>query len=155
MLAVGKILVPTDFSACSSEALRWAQVVGAKFDSQIDALHVWEPPRYVIPEIAIQMPGEPRQSLLDFAKAEASKEMEVFVLAGSDRGRRVQARLESGDPTDTIIQLAESDQYDLIIMGTHGRTGISHLLLGSVAEKVVRRAPCPVMTIRQCERSGE
>jgi nucleotide-binding universal stress UspA family protein len=155
MLSIGKILVPTDFSACSSEALRWARIVGAKFGARIDVLHVWEPPRYVIPEIAIQMPGEPQQSLLDFAKAEASKEMEAFISPGSDQSPPVQARLQSGDPTDTIIQLAESDRYDLIIMGTHGRTGISHLLLGSVAEKVVRRAPCPVMTIRQCERSGD
>ncbi len=65
-----------------------------------------------------------------------------------DGSLEARGRLESGDACDTILSVASDDDYDLIIMGTHGRTGLSHLFLGSVAERIVRRSTCPVMTIR-------
>jgi nucleotide-binding universal stress UspA family protein len=64
-------------------------------------------------------------------------------------GVSVRGRLGSGDAANAILRMAEHESYDLIVMGTHGRTGLSHLVMGSVAEKVVARAPCPVLTIRQ------
>jgi nucleotide-binding universal stress UspA family protein len=62
--------------------------------------------------------------------------------------KRVRARMDHGDTVGTILQAATSGAYDLVVMGTHGRTGLSAILMGSVAEKVVREAPCPVMTVR-------
>lgn len=147
---VDKILVPVDFSVCSRAALEMAEVIAEKFGASVDVLHVWEPPRYVIPEVTVQLPGEPQQTLAQFARSAAGKEMEAFLVALEGKGQlRVRGRLESGDPTEVIIDLADREQYDLIVMGTHGRRGLSHVLLGSVAEKVVRRAACPVLTRRQ------
>jgi nucleotide-binding universal stress UspA family protein len=67
------------------------------------------------------------------------------------------SRIECGDPLKTILKVASdpSDPYDMIVMGTHGRTGMSHLLLGSLAEAVVRRAPCPVLTVRERHRAEQ
>ena len=59
-----------------------------------------------------------------------------------------ESRIEAGEPVDVIVQLAEQTPYDLVVMGTHGRTGLSRVIIGSTAERVVRRAPCPVVTVR-------
>lgn len=155
MLQVAKILVPVDFSPGSRGAVELARAMASKFGSSLDVLHVWEPPRYVIPEVTVQLPGEPQQTLMDFARSEAGKEMERFLGAlERDAGGQVRGRLESGDPTEVILELAQRERYDLIVMGTHGRTGLSHLFIGSVAERVVRRASCPVLTVREAAKSG-
>jgi nucleotide-binding universal stress UspA family protein len=110
----------------------------------------------VIPEVTVQLPGEMRQTLADFARSEAGKEMAQFLAELQGQGEvEIRGRLESGDPTEIVLGLAEREGYDLIVMGTHGRTGLSHLFLGSVAEKVVRRALCPVLTIRHPLPGGE
>ena len=155
MFGAAKILVPTDFSACSRLALDYAMFFGRHCGSQIDVLHIWEPPRYVIPEVTVQLPGEVRRSLADFARAEAGKEMDGLLAGLTVPGNvAVRGRLESGDPTEIIVELAAKESFELVVMGTHGRTGLSHVFLGSVAEKVVRRAGCPVLTIRQPGTSG-
>ncbi|MBK8480859.1 MAG: universal stress protein [Proteobacteria bacterium] len=149
MFRAAKILVPTDFSACSRLALDYALFFAEHLGSQIDLLHVWEPPRYVIPEVTVQLPGEVRQSLASFARAAAGKEMnELLALLAAPDHVQVRGRLESGDPTETVVELAAREGFELVVMGTHGRTGLSHVFLGSVAEKIVRRASCPVLTIR-------
>jgi universal stress protein A len=148
MFKMNRILVPVDFSACSRGALEYSANLAQQFGATLHVLHVWEPPRYIIPEVLVQVPGEPSQTLADFARSEAGKEMEKFLIDLQSDAFEVKGRLESGDPTDTILRLAADDDYHLIVMGTHGRTGLSHLFLGSVAEKVVRRAACPVLTIR-------
>jgi nucleotide-binding universal stress UspA family protein len=151
-MQVKTILVPVDFSDCALTALKYAEFVAKTFQAQIDVLHVWEPPRYVLPDITVQIPGQADQTLMDFARSEAGKDMEKFLMALEDDGTvEVRGRLESGDPTDRILELAAKGEYDMIVMGTHGRTGLSHLFLGSVAEKVVRRASCPVLTIRRSD----
>lgn len=156
MFQLGKILVPVDFSPCSKAALQYAVFLAKGFGSEVEVLHVWEPPRYVIPEVTVQMPGEPQRTLREFARSEAGKEMEAFLSDFEGEGEpKVSGRLTSGDPTQAILELVETGQYDLIAMGTHGRTGLSHLFLGSVAEKVVRRATCPVLTIRSPERASQ
>lgn len=149
MFEMNKILVPVDFSACSKTALDYAANLARRFGATLHLLHVWEPPRYIIPEVLVQVPGEASQTLADFARSEAGKEMETFLTGLQDEEFEVKGRLESGDPTDCILRLAADEDYSLIVMATHGRTGLSHLFLGSVAEKVVRRAACPVLTIRQ------
>jgi len=104
-------------------------------------------------EMLVYAEGQPQRTLAEFARTHAGKEMEQFMVSVEGHGLKVRGRLETGDPYLTILRVAASEQYDLIVMGTHGRTGLQHLLVGSVAEKVVRRAPCPVLTIRIPEQA--
>jgi nucleotide-binding universal stress UspA family protein len=112
-------------------------------------LHVWEIPPYIPPEAMVGMPGQSAQTLSYTAHAHAEHQMKAFRGELASAGVKIDgAELESGDAARTIVELADSGGFDLIVMGTHGRTGIGHLLMGSVAEKVVRRARCPVLTVR-------
>ena len=147
-MIITTVLVPVDFSACSRAALLWAAEVAEPFGANVDVLHVWEPPRHAMSEYAFET-GRIGTSLAEFSHTQAGDLMREFLTILEARGLGdVRGRLDIGDPVSTILRIAESDRYDLVVMGTHGRTGLAHLLLGSVAEKVVRRAPCPVLTIR-------
>ncbi len=150
MYEIRRILVPVDFSQCSRAALEHAIVLAERFGAPIDVVHVWEPPHYVGPEFLIRERGEKGHPVQEYALDQAKKEMDQF-LSGFRERDRFHLRFESGKAYQTIIKLATDEHYDAIVMGTHGRTGLQHLLIGSVAEKVVRAAPCPVMTIRQPE----
>ncbi|MCB9556452.1 MAG: universal stress protein [Deltaproteobacteria bacterium] len=143
-----KILVPIDFSACSTAALDTAAELSKECDAQLDVLHVLELPHYVVPDVMVAVPGAGKQTLTEFARREASKELRQALERLETAGFMVNSRVRSGYPRDEILAVAEEGGYDLIVMGTHGRKGLSHLFLGSVAEQVVRRACCPVLTIR-------
>jgi len=149
MPSVTRILVPVDFSECSRQALLHAVALGAKLGAKIHVLHVWEPPLYIFPEVMVQVPDEPAQSLGDFAQQRAGREMDQFLreALGEDRPD-ITRDVQTGHPYQAILRALDDEPYDLIVMGTHGRRGLPHLLLGSIAEKVVRHAPCAVMTIR-------
>lgn len=135
-----RILVPVDFSLRSQIAVDYALGQARRNRSVVQLLHVWEP------DARLSQSG--RAVLLDnFAKSRAGDAMKSYLEAVENNGVRVMARLEEGDLVETIVAVA-SEGFDLIVMGTHGRTGWSHLVHGSVAEKVVRQAPCPVTTIR-------
>jgi universal stress protein A len=148
MATLKRILVPVDFSDCSRHALHRADELAKAFDAQIDLLHVWQAPAFISPEAMVGV--APRsQTLAQLAQQQAEKSMASFVAHAKNAGIRVNsARTIDGDPAQAITELAERGDYDLVTMGTHGRTGLSHLLLGSVAEKVVRRSSRPVMTVR-------
>jgi nucleotide-binding universal stress UspA family protein len=149
MHKVDRIIAATDFSSCSRDAVEYAVFLGETFGASVDILHViWEPPTYVGAEVMVDISGQNRQSLGRFAYNQAEREM-AALLSTVREGHDVKLapRLEFGDPTTTILRIAAEAEYDLVVMGTHGRTGISHLLMGSVAEKVVRRASCPVLTV--------
>ena len=148
MREIRRILVPVDFSECSRAALEHATVLAERFGASIDVLHVWEPPHYVGPEFLIEERGETGHPLQQAALNQAGTEMDEF-LSGFRQRARFSVRFESGKPYETIIKLAANEPYDAIVMGTHGRSGLAHMLIGSVAEEVVRTAPCPVMTIRR------
>jgi nucleotide-binding universal stress UspA family protein len=144
---VQRILVPVDFSECSWAALEYARYFARCYQATVHVLHVWETPPYVDPGTTVDVPGR-TQTLAEFLRSPAGNEMKRLLDALEDAGSgEVFCRLESGDPCDTIVSVAHED-YDLVVMGTHGRTGLTHLLLGSIAERVVRRAPCPVLTVR-------
>jgi universal stress protein A len=144
-----RILVPVDFSPCSRLALERAADLAKSLDATIDLLHVWQPPPVVAPEAMIGASTE-NPGLVQMAKQQAETAMEHFLKAARDSGTKIEAaRVEPGDPARTIVDEADRGNYDLIAMGTHGRTGLAHLLLGSVAEKVVRRSSRPVMTVRE------
>ena len=151
MREIRRILVPVDFSECSRAALECAILLAERLGGSVDVLHVWDIPHYVGPEFLIREPGETGHPLQKTALAQAETQMDEF-LSGFQREReRFRVRFDSGKPYETIIKVADDEHFDAIVMGTHGRSGLQHLVLGSVAEKVVRTASCPVTTIRQPE----
>lgn len=147
MNPVKRILVPVDFSPCSKAALEHASFLAHRLGAELEVLHVWEPPTYVTPEMVVHMPGEKSRTLAEFVRTQSGQAMEALLASIERDGLVVHGRLETGAVVETILRAAREN--DLVVMGTHGRTGLSHLLLGSVAEKVVRRSPCPVLTVRE------
>jgi nucleotide-binding universal stress UspA family protein len=134
-----KIVVPTDFSEPAIAALSLACQLARPLCTEVELLHVFQLPRMAFPD----------GSVLVAAPAEVTELMqhaEVALEAAKDGyGALITTRLVEGSVPEAILDAVEPD--DLIVMGTHGRTGIAHLLLGSIAEKVVRKAKCPVLTI--------
>ncbi len=151
MHKISAILVPVDFSDCSRAALEQALFFAERFDARVEVLHVWEIPAYVRPDLMVWVEGseEHRKPMTDVAEEQAEQDMDALLreIPEPRRGRTTE-RLVSGEPVDVILRLTRDEPYDLVVMGTHGRTGLSHLLLGSVAERVVRGAGCPVLTVR-------
>lgn len=155
MQQLKRILVPVDFSHGSRVAFEYAAFLARPFAAQLDVLHIWEIPHYVGVELMLQVPNVGSQPLEHFVRSQAEKEMGTFMRSLLPHDDLVvRPRIEPGDPYTTVLRLATDDRYDMIVMGTHGRTGLSHLLLGSVAEKIVRRAPCAVVTVRQANWLG-
>ena len=145
-----RILVGVDFSPGSQAALERAAELAACFAGALDVVHVWNAPPYVAPEALVGFSSGTSQTLSDVIRSNAERSMKQFVAEARQQGIRIaHARVECGDPARTILELAEEGDYDLIAIGTHGRSGLSHLLAGSVAETVVRRARRPVLTVRQ------
>jgi universal stress protein A len=148
-----RILVPVDFSDASQKALEHAAELARAFGATIDILHVWEAPRYLPPELVIAGPS-PQQTLAELSRARAETELKELVQnAGAVASLIGQVRNEEGIPAAKIVEVAATG-YDLIVMGSHGRTGFRHLLLGSVAERVVRHAKTSVLSVRVPEQRG-
>ena len=149
MIQLKKILVPTDFSAASEAALKYGKDFAENFKAALHLLHVIEDPfvhgwtseGYVaaLPSFRAEMEKSAREQL-ERALTEAER-------------KQLSAELitKLGNPFVEIVRYAKSQSIDLIVMGTHGRGPVAHMLLGSVAEKVVRKAPCPVLTVRHPE----
>jgi nucleotide-binding universal stress UspA family protein len=148
-LEVKRILVPTDFSAPSEHALEMAIEFARRFGAELTLFHAHELPAYVFPDGV--MPVSP-EILLDLERS-MSAELERLAARARAAGVTVSIKTGMGAHDVEIIRCASELGADMIIMGTHGRTGLRHVLLGSVAEKVVRRAPCPVLTVRPTERA--
>jgi nucleotide-binding universal stress UspA family protein len=149
MLSLRKILVPIDLSPSGRRVLTQAQDFALKFSSSIDLLHVWTPPAMLAPEALITGVGTTEQPFLEWLGNSAREHVAKFESQVQAEGIQIaRSYCELGDPATTIVEHAASGGYDLLVLGTHGRTGLSHALMGSVAEKVVRRAPCAVLTVR-------
>jgi nucleotide-binding universal stress UspA family protein len=147
-----RILVPIDFSACSREALRHALFWGRALDAQLDVLHVWEPTPYLTPSTLVWLNGE-EKSFWDHMKRDLERQLEQTVAEARAEGDPpVKIDVVAGYVSHSILRALESDEYRLVVMGSHGRRGISRLLLGSVAERIVRLAPCPVLTVHEPEK---
>ncbi len=152
MTTFHRILVPTDFSNCSQSACDMALKIATKFGSSIELLHVEEPPSwqgFVIPELVVSLPNESSTSLNEFVQTRTRRALEHLVENLQRTGAiPVRHRMEAGEPGSVIIRVAAEEHFDLIVMGTHGRKGFERLVMGSVAERVVRQAACPVLTVR-------
>ena len=143
-----RILVPIDFSPASDAALQYARALADKFGSSLQLLHVIEEPTVSSDFVADGFaPGTDgiREALLAQARASLSR-----LVNATDRAHGlVRVDVVMGAPASAIVDYARATGAHLIVMGTHGRTGLAHLLMGSVAEHVVRTAPCAVLTARQ------
>jgi len=147
MQAVRKILVPVDFSEPSRVALEHAAVWAVPFGAKIDVLHVWQAPAFVpLPSLPEASPAD--ATLIELVRKAAAQALDRFVAEVTKQGVPVREVLsEPGSPAHTIVDVAKKGGYDLLVLGTHGHTGLAHALIGSVAERVVRHASCPVLTV--------
>lgn len=138
-----KILCPIDFSPCAREAMQHAVAFARESKASLVLAHVWEPSSWAVggdlsPEVVSSMVETEQQQLQEWAR-------EARQLGAPE----VSIAFLTGAAWDQIADYARSDRaIDLVVMGTHGRTGIKHVLLGSVAERVVRHAPCSVLVVR-------
>jgi nucleotide-binding universal stress UspA family protein len=148
-----RILVPVDFSDPSRAALDYALSLKPLLGAEITVLHVWEAPRYSGPDMMMIGLGAPL-TLIDYTRRRAGKDMQELLDGLRRKGNDVHGLLEAGNPAVRIVEIAARDKFDLIVMGTHGRSGFDRFLVGSVAEKVVRTSPCPVLTVRVPDESG-
>jgi len=149
-----RILVPTDFSPPSEAALEYARILAAKFGSSLRILHVIDDPTASSDFVADGF--APSTEDIRTALLEQTRTRLDGLMNQVDRMRyHAHADAVLGMPAATIIDYAAATHASLIVMGTHGRTGLAHLLMGSVAEQVVRTAPCPVLTVRQVTVADE
>lgn len=148
MKNVQRILVPVDFSENSARALEYAAKLARLFGATIEALHVWSVPA-LLPQETLVVAGAGAVKLIELVQSRAEAELSEFVSRAVDRGVAVtRTRAEPGVASRVILDAVKNDAYDLVVMGTRGRNSFSDVLLGSVAERVVRRATCPVITVR-------
>jgi nucleotide-binding universal stress UspA family protein len=142
-----RILVPTDFSPQSDAALATARMLAARFGSSIHLIHVIEDP-YTAVAFATEVYGYMPPGVKETWQRQAQAQLDGL-LTDADRAKfRPTTEVLFGSAAASIVTHANENAIDLIVMGTHGRGGVAHLLLGSVAERVVRTAGCPVMTVR-------
>lgn len=147
MIQLDRILVTTDFSDFSEPAVTYACAIAARFESELHILHVCPDAAMMIPEAG----GLGAVGIVDQAEAceaAAKSQLKDLPPGNWENGRDVIRETRIGSPFFEIIQYAKEQNIDLIVLGTHGRSGLTHLLMGSVAENVVRKAPCPVLTVK-------
>lgn len=151
MISIKEILAPTDFSEPSEVAMRYAKALAENFGARLHLVHVLDENALVYPWTSPD--GTP------IALGAARTELEQVTadrlgkLLSTEEREKFSAKVEIlvGSPFLEIINYAKTQDIDLIILGTHGRGPIAHILMGSVAERVVRKAPCPVLTVRHPE----
>lgn len=143
---IKKVLVPIDFSDYSRNALHYSIEFAKHFDAELILVYVVEPMIYppdfsmgqvAVPAMDLELDKRAREELDKLSKTEAPKDMKVKTV------------VKTGKPFYEIIETASEEDVDLIIIATHGHSGVQHILFGSTAEKVVRKASCPVLTLRE------
>lgn len=139
---LNRILVPVDFSDCSLDALEYGALVAQRSQASITLLHVLESVSYGL-DFTL-----PRVMKREQVRTELTGRLSKLASALASAGVPSEFAISGGLPADSLLDTARSQLVDLIIMGTHGRRGLSHTLFGSVAESVLRRSSCPVLTVR-------
>jgi nucleotide-binding universal stress UspA family protein len=150
-MEIRHILAPVDFSDYSKKAIDMALTLAQTFGAKLSLLHVVEPPPYPIEGYA---PSGMEASLLEDLERQAAQELAQLLPEAQAAGVEVTRQVIIGSPYRQIIEIAKGAHVDLIVMATAGRTGFSRLVMGSVAERVVRTAPCPVLTVRPQDESA-
>lgn len=152
MIKLERILFATDFSEYADDARQYACELADRFHAELHALHVIEDIYSYVPDVGmgVAYPAfiENLPALREQQELEAMKMLSEQIEASFEKDNRVVIATRFGAPFLEIIKYAREHFVDLIVMGTHGRTGLKHVLVGSVAENVVRKSYCPVMTIR-------
>jgi nucleotide-binding universal stress UspA family protein len=151
MLTIRKILVPTDFSPNSERALELATEFAQRFDAELVLVHVLAPPVY--PAMTFGAAAASLPNIHEEVRRNITMQLEGLRDRLVARGLRARALVRDGSPFTEIVVAAQDEACDLVVIATHGHTGIKHLLLGSTAERVVRKAPCPVLTVRSSEHA--
>lgn len=148
-MAWKRLLVPHDFSACASQALALAADLAELHGARIVVIHASELPENLEPSTVIQPPGAAIPMRADeYTTRGARARLDDLLAPLRARGLDVRAMAVLGEVPSTILEAIASTNADAVVMGTHGRKGLSHLLLGSIAEKIVRHATVPVVTTR-------
>lgn len=143
-----RILVPVDYSSCSAAALTFAVELADRLGATLDVVHVWDRPSYVSEAMLVRTDATSGKSLIAMIQENAERDLREFLAnVPLPEGRSVKGRLISGDPASALLSELKQGQHELAVVGTHGRTGLAHVLLGSVAEKLVRLSPVPVLTV--------
>lgn len=145
MLEWRKVLCPVDFSETSRRAMHAAVELARRNGAQLHLLHVYQAPGVSFPEATVFAGDEILQQLADLVVKTIGEWRAEAERLGAPK---VLSHTAMGIPWAEILRFADANAVDLIVMGTHGRSGLMRVLIGSVAEKVVRHAPCPVLTIR-------
>ena len=143
-MTVHHILVPIDFSPYAEQALDYAIALAQKLQARLTLLHVIQPPLVAGADMGVW----PSSTFLQDLEAAITGDLEGYLARVTAVGLTGEMVVIHGVPFQQILDTARARQVDLIILGTHGRTGLAHVLLGSVAEKVARLAPCPVLIAR-------
>ena len=143
-----RILVPVDYSPCSRVSLRAAAALAKSLDASLDIVHVWDRPSYVSDVVMTTSDPLSSKSLIAMIQQNAQRDLDEFLRSAEvGSGAPLTGRLLSGDPASALLHELKQGSHDLVVVGSHGRTGLSHLLIGSVAEKLVRLSPVPVLIV--------
>ena len=149
MIDLHRILVPTDFSKSSRNALTYGAAFAVRFGAELHLLHVVQDLALFIPEAVLVAPP-PAPPVEQFAAA-ARTALERVITDLQRPGLAIRPEVVEGTPYEEIVRFARERAIDVVVIGTHGRKGLARLLLGSVAERVVREAPCAVVVVRPRE----
>lgn len=150
MISLKKVLVPVDFSDTSDVALRYGKALAGAFGASLHIVHVVQEP-YAQPWAAETYGFSMATLQQDWIK-EANTKLEGLLTAQDRTSLKASATTILGHPVTEILRFATDERIDLVVMGTHGRGPLGHMVMGSVAERVVRHAPCPVLTVHESER---
>lgn len=152
MIEIKRILAPTDFSAHSEKAVRYACSLAERLGAELHLIHVLSEIIPAGPDPLLMPVMPPR--FYEENEQQARQTLENLLKPTWGKPASVVSAVRWGSPVEAIVDYAQEQAADLIVIATHGRTGLSHVLLGSVAERIIREAPCPVLTIRNPERMG-
>jgi nucleotide-binding universal stress UspA family protein len=140
-----RIIHATDFSSSALPALRQAVALARRWRARVILLHVMTPPS---PFVSEGLPPSSYDQLLAHARRETKRHLTALLSRVRRKGVQASAVLAEGFPAEEVLRIARRQRADLLVLGTHGRTGLRRALMGSVAERIVRQARCPVLTVR-------
>jgi len=147
-MGIRRIMIPIDYSENSKVALTYGAEFALGFGASLDIVHVWDRPTYLTDAVMVQRPGQAHQPIGELIRENAQHDMNEFLSQVTlPSGLQTSSRLITGEPASALLGELKKGEHDLVILSTHGRTGFAHLLLGSIAEKLVRMSPVPVLTV--------